>query len=80
MSRDRLIMGIATYGMSYTLKSQWQNGIKAPAYGAGAKGKYTNEKGILSYPEVTLIAILNAEMAQSKGQLMRGFANLLSFW
>ncbi|XP_064596682.1 chitinase-3-like protein 1 [Liolophura sinensis] len=52
MSRERLIMGIATYGMSYTLKSQWQNGIKAPAYGAGAKGKYTNEKGILSYPEV----------------------------
>ncbi|KAK7091103.1 chitinase-3-like protein 1 [Littorina saxatilis] len=51
-SRDKLILGLATYGMTFTLKNPSRNGILAPAYGGGRGAQYTNEYGIMAYYEV----------------------------
>jgi len=50
--RSKLVMGIATYGMSFTLRDENQHGLGAPSNGGGAPGMYTQESGILSYYEV----------------------------
>lgn len=50
--RDKVIVGIATYGMSFTLADPSEHGLKAAAIGGGKGGKYTKEKGILAYYEV----------------------------
>jgi len=50
--REKLILGVATYGMTYTLATAAQHGLKAAATGAGDPGKYTQESGILAYYEV----------------------------
>ncbi|XP_041362147.1 chitotriosidase-1-like [Gigantopelta aegis] len=52
MDKDRLVVGIATYGMSFTLANPHQNGVFAPVRGGGRMGKYTSETGILSYYEI----------------------------
>ncbi|CAI9719514.1 acidic mammalian chitinase-like [Octopus vulgaris] len=59
MPRDRLIVGIATYGMSFTLANPAVNGIRAPAVRSnvsadrgGRPGPQTNEAGILSFYEI----------------------------
>ncbi|XP_050409461.1 chitinase-like protein 4 [Patella vulgata] len=52
MPKDRLIMGLSSYGMSYTLNFTNQNGVGAPAKGNGKVGTYTNEQGILAYYEI----------------------------
>ena len=51
--KDKLIVGLATYGMSFTLVDPHQHGVHAPARGGGRMGKYTKETGILAYYEVT---------------------------
>ncbi|XP_050410558.1 chitotriosidase-1 isoform X2 [Patella vulgata] len=48
----KLIVGIPTYGMSFTLADPNEHGVFAPANGGGRMGKYTSEGGILSYYEV----------------------------
>lgn len=60
MPRDRLIVGIATYGMSFTLANPAVNGIRAPTVRSnvstdrgGRPGPQTNEAGILSFYEVS---------------------------
>lgn len=52
--KSKLIVGIPTYGMSYTLEDPSDNGIQAPASGGGKMGQYTSETGILSYYEVNI--------------------------
>ena len=46
------MVGIPTYGMSFTLGSEKETGLKAAAIGGGKKGPHTGEEGILSYAEV----------------------------
>ena len=53
--KDKLILGIATYGMSFTLRNPRRNRPGAPAVGGGRRGKYTREKGILSFFEVSVV-------------------------
>ncbi|XP_034978000.1 chitinase-3-like protein 1 [Zootoca vivipara] len=48
---QKIIMGIPTYGRSYTLSSK-QTGVEAPASGAGTPGPFTKEPGILAYYEI----------------------------
>ena len=48
---SKLILGIGTYGRSFTLSSS-QTYIGAPAKSGGTPGKYTREGGFLSYYEV----------------------------
>ncbi|GAB1600628.1 chitinase-like protein 3 [Argonauta hians] len=50
--RSKLIIGIPTYGMSYTLRNPNNHDLFAPANGGGNSGAYTNEKGVLSYFEI----------------------------
>ncbi|GAB1597576.1 chitinase-like protein 3 [Argonauta hians] len=50
--KSKLIAGIATYGMSFTLANPSIHGLYAPAKGGGRMGRYSSEKGILSYYEV----------------------------
>lgn len=41
-----------TYGRSFTLASETQNGLNAPAYERGLPGPYTKEPGSLGYNEI----------------------------
>ncbi|ESO96695.1 hypothetical protein LOTGIDRAFT_143732 [Lottia gigantea] len=49
--KEKLIMGLSAYGMSYTLNFTNQNQVGAPAQSGGRPGAYTDEAGILSYFE-----------------------------
>ncbi|XP_058064495.1 mucin-2-like [Anopheles bellator] len=50
--RDKLVLGIPTYGRSYTLYNPDATGIGAPADGPGEQGDSTREKGYLAYYEI----------------------------
>lgn len=52
VSPDKLILGIPTYGRSYTLYNQDATAIGSPADGPGEEGDATREKGYLAYYEV----------------------------
>lgn len=52
VDRDKLVLGIPTYGRSYTLLNEEVTDIGAPTDGPGAQGVATREKGYLSYYEV----------------------------
>ena len=49
---EKLVLGIPTYGRSYTLFNPESNEIGAPADGPGDKGEATRENGYLAYYEV----------------------------
>ncbi|XP_026684427.1 probable chitinase 10 [Diaphorina citri] len=49
---DKLVLGIPTYGRSYTLFNPESNQIGAPADGPGEQGDATREKGYLAYYEI----------------------------
>ena len=50
--RRKLVLGIPTYGRSFTLIDARFNGLQAAAQQAGTKGRNTNEDGYLSFYEV----------------------------
>ncbi|CAH1711931.1 unnamed protein product [Chironomus riparius] len=50
--RDKLVLGIPTYGRSYTLFNPESNEIGSPADGPGEQGDATREKGYLAYYEI----------------------------
>ena len=50
--RDKLVLGIPTYGRSYTLLNPLATEIGSPADGPGEQGDATREKGYLAYYEV----------------------------
>ncbi|KAJ6638460.1 Acidic mammalian chitinase [Pseudolycoriella hygida] len=50
--RDKLVLGIPTYGRTYTLLNEDVTDIGAPTDGPGAQGDATREKGYLSYYEI----------------------------
>lgn len=49
---DKLVLGVATYGRTFTLADPMSHGIGAKTKGPGPPGDYTKEKGFLSYYEV----------------------------
>ncbi|XP_056128988.1 acidic mammalian chitinase-like [Lampris incognitus] len=49
---EKLVVGFATYGNTFTLKNPADHGIGAPTAGAGTPGKYTQEAGELAYFEI----------------------------
>lgn len=53
--RDKLVLGIPTYGRSYTLFNPDSTDIGAPADGPGEQGDATREKGYLAYYEVSTV-------------------------
>ncbi|XP_023723097.2 acidic mammalian chitinase [Cryptotermes secundus] len=50
--REKIILGIGTYGRTFTLTSSSQCIMGAPANGAGNSGPYTREGGTLGYNEI----------------------------
>lgn len=49
---EKLLIGMPTYGRSFTLVNTTQFDIGAAASGGGSPGKFTNEAGFMSYYEV----------------------------
>ena len=49
---EKLVLGLAMYGRTFTLKTKKMNGMNAPAADAGKSGPYTQAAGFLSYFEV----------------------------
>lgn len=52
-SPQKLLMGVALYGRSFTLSNVNNNKVGSPTSGPGTAGPYTLESGTLSYLEVT---------------------------
>lgn len=52
--KDKLIVGIPTYGRTFTLQNPSQNGINAPSVGPGQAGKYTRQAGFLGFNEILM--------------------------
>lgn len=50
--KDKLVLGIPTYGRSYTLINSDATEIGSPADGPGEQGDATREKGYLAYYEI----------------------------
>lgn len=50
--KEKLLIGMPTYGRSFTLVNTTQFDIGAPASEGGKPGKFTNEAGFLSYYEI----------------------------
>ncbi|VVC40930.1 Hypothetical protein CINCED_3A022627 [Cinara cedri] len=50
--KEKLVLGIPTYGRSYTLFNKDSTDIGAPSDGPGEKGEATREKGYLAYYEI----------------------------
>ncbi len=53
-SPQKLLMGVALYGRSFTLSNVNNNKVGSPTSGPGAAGPYTLESGTLSYLEVNM--------------------------
>ncbi|KZC14844.1 Acidic mammalian chitinase [Dufourea novaeangliae] len=51
-STDKIILGIPTYGRSYTLFNEDATDLGSPADGPGIEGDATREKGYLAYYEI----------------------------
>jgi len=49
---SKLLIGIPTYGRTYTLANPEDHGIGAPSLGNGEAGLYSQEPGFLTYYEV----------------------------
>lgn len=50
--KEKLLIGMPTYGRSFELVNDTQFDIGSPASGGGKPGKFTNEAGFLSYYEI----------------------------
>ncbi|GIY20514.1 hypothetical protein CEXT_311971 [Caerostris extrusa] len=50
-AREKLIVGLATYGHSYTLRDARQTGVHALSVGPGIPGPYVKEPGVLGFNE-----------------------------
>lgn len=49
---DKVVMGIPTYGRTYTLNNALRNGVDAAVDGLGEPGPYTLSHGSLGFNEV----------------------------
>merc|ERR1719431_2257318 len=50
--KEKLVMGMGTYGRTFTLVNKAKTGLNTAASGPGAAGPSTSEKGVLSYYEI----------------------------
>jgi chitinase len=54
--KEKLIIGMATYGVSFTLSNAAQNGLGAPKSAPGSGGTSTKSPGFLAYLEICQMA------------------------
>ncbi len=50
--KEKILLGLAAYGRSYTIADSSKTNLGAPAKEGGAEGKYTRTIGFLSYYEI----------------------------
>ncbi|CAG5114738.1 unnamed protein product, partial [Candidula unifasciata] len=50
--KSKIILGMTTYGMSFTLDDARVNGLNASSTGGGDGGRYTRQEGTLAYYEI----------------------------
>ncbi|XP_039441147.1 chitinase-3-like protein 1 [Culex pipiens pallens] len=50
--KEKIVMGIPSYGRTFTLVDSSANGIGAPASGPGKAGQYSREAGMIGYNEL----------------------------
>uniref|UniRef100_A0A6G1SIN4 Putative chitinase 3 n=1 Tax=Aceria tosichella TaxID=561515 RepID=A0A6G1SIN4_9ACAR len=50
--KSKLVIGLATYGRSFTLANNQQYGMNAPTTGGGKAGEFTREAGFLAFYEI----------------------------
>ncbi|CAH1106565.1 unnamed protein product [Psylliodes chrysocephalus] len=50
--KDKLIVGMPTYGRSFTLSDPSKHGVHAPSSAGGKEGPYSKESGFLAYYEI----------------------------
>ncbi|CAL4096918.1 unnamed protein product [Meganyctiphanes norvegica] len=48
----KLVLGLPTYGRTFTLADVTSTGLDAPSTGGGKAGRYTQQQGILGYYEI----------------------------
>lgn len=51
--REKLVIGMPTYGRTFTLSNLDRYKVHSPASGGGKEGTYTKEGGFLAYYEVS---------------------------
>jgi len=56
--KEKVIVGISTYGTTFKLANAAQHGLKAASTGPGKAGKYTQEAGTLAYYEVRVCSLV----------------------
>lgn len=61
--KSKLIIGMATYGRSFTLQDPTNFGIGAPVSGSGKAGNTTRSAGFLAYYEVRFIFLSKLKTA-----------------
>ncbi|XP_035789048.1 chitinase-3-like protein 1 [Anopheles albimanus] len=49
---NKLLLGVPTYGRTFTLANPQENGLRAPTVGPGTEGPYTREPGYIAYFEI----------------------------
>ncbi|XP_072504253.1 chitotriosidase-1 isoform X2 [Notamacropus eugenii] len=83
---DKVILGMPTYGRSFTLSSPSNTGVGAPVSGAGTPGPFTKEGGVLAYYEVCTLKDATSRMIEEQkvpyavqGNQWVGFDNVESF-
>lgn len=54
-SKEKLVIGLPTYGRTFTLNSSNLTDIGAAAIKGGIAGEFTREPGFLSFFEVSLV-------------------------
>ena len=52
--KEKLIIGMPTYGRSFTLTDPNRWIVNSPSTGGGEAGKYTGESGFMAYYEVSI--------------------------
>ena len=54
VDRSKLVLGISTYGRTFTLQDPQYNGYMVPTTGPGIAGDFTREPGMIAYYEVPI--------------------------
>lgn len=77
--RNKIVLGLAMYGRSFTLANPSIHGITAPAKGPGAKGKYLKEEGVAAYYEICEL-IKNGMKVNNRNPAEAPFGFLGDYW
>lgn len=73
--KEKLIIGMPTYGRSFTLSNSANFRVHSPANGGGKAGEYTKESGFLAYYEV----LSNLVFAASNIERMINYISICTY-